>query len=230
LALTFGSKTNCENSSSSPAGAHPCATLLQTAVEKTTNLLEIPYADGICKQFLVVMLCSLVFCSFYLSPLFFFPCVSRQLDKNPCHQREDEVPPNPIRRVVLDTNVLVGAAYDAGSASRRIVDACLWGQLVAVASPALQKEYAQVLPRAVRTPEYLRALQRLEEMLLVVVPTDVPRVVPEDREDDKLVAVALAAGADALITNDRHLLALDPHGPLRILRPAAFAHRWLPGE
>jgi putative PIN family toxin of toxin-antitoxin system len=152
------------------------------------------------------------------------------LDENLCHQREDVVTPNPVRRVVLDTNVLVGAAYDAGSASRRIVDACLRGQLVAVASPALQKEYAQVLPRAVRTPEYRQALQRFEQMLLVVVPAEVPRVVPEDREDDKLVAVALAAGAPVLVTNDRHLLDLDPHGPLRILRPAEFVHRWLPGE
>jgi predicted nucleic acid-binding protein len=124
---------------------------------------------------------------------------------------------------VLDTNVLVGAAYDAGSASRRIVDACLRGQLVAVASPALKREYAHILPRAVRTPEYRQALQRFEETLLVVAPADVPRVVPDDPEDDKLVAAALVAGAHALVTNDRHLLTLDPHGPLRILRPAAFA-------
>jgi predicted nucleic acid-binding protein len=55
-------------------------------------------------------------------------------------------------------------------------------------------------------------------------------VVPEDPEDDKLVAVGLAADADALITNDRHLLTLDPQGPLRILRPAAFVHLWSPRD
>ena len=152
------------------------------------------------------------------------------MDESLSHQRQGAAPPHPVRRVVLDTNVLVGAAYAAGSASRRIVDACLQGDVVAVASPALQQEYAHILPRAVRTHAYRQALQRLGEKLVVVVPADVPRVVPEDPEDDKLVAVALVAGVDALVTNDRHLLTLDPHGPLRILRPAAFVRLWLPRE
>jgi hypothetical protein len=37
-----------------------------------------------------------------------------------------------ITQVVLDTNVLVAAAYNPGSASRRIVEACLTGELAAV--------------------------------------------------------------------------------------------------
>jgi predicted nucleic acid-binding protein len=106
----------------------------------------------------------------------------------------------------------------------------LRGELVAVASPALKREYEHILSRAVRNPGFLPALQRFQEMLLLVAPADVPRVVPEDPEDDKLVAVSLAADADALITNDRHLLTLEPQGRLRILRPAAFLHLWSPRE
>jgi predicted nucleic acid-binding protein len=44
-------------------------------------------------------------------------------------------------------------------------------------------------------------------------------VVPDDPEDDKLVAAALAAGA-ALVTNDAHLLALAGHEGLEVVRPA----------
>jgi hypothetical protein len=44
-----------------------------------------------------------------------------------------------VRRVVLDTNVLVAAAYDPRSASR-VVEACLGGGLVPVLSPALRRE------------------------------------------------------------------------------------------
>jgi predicted nucleic acid-binding protein len=46
-----------------------------------------------------------------------------------------------ITRIVLDTNVLVAAAYNAGSDSRRIAEACLHGELTAVLSPALRREY-----------------------------------------------------------------------------------------
>jgi hypothetical protein len=51
---------------------------------------------------------------------------------------------------------------------------------------------------------------------------ETPRVVPDDPEDDKLVAAALVAGA-ALVTNDGHLLALAGHGGLEVVRPA---DRW----
>ena len=46
-----------------------------------------------------------------------------------------------------------------------------------------------------------------------------PRVVPDDPGDDKLVAVALAAGA-VLVSNDGHLLALAGHEGLEVVRPA----------
>src|SRR6516165_6445564 len=96
-------------------------------------------------------------------------------------------------RVVLDTNVLVAAAYNPGSASRRVVEACLAGELTPVLSPALRREYEYVLPRAARGRPYLERLRRLLEGAEVVEPAPVPRVVPDEPEDDKLVAAALAA-------------------------------------
>ncbi len=131
-------------------------------------------------------------------------------------------------RVVLDTNVLVGAAYAEGSASRRIVEACLRGELAAVVSPALRREYELILRQAVRVRGYDEALRRLLAGAEVVEPAAAPRVVPEDPDDDKLVAAAVAAGT-VLVTNDRHLLGLDLHGGVRIVRPAEFVRGWLAG-
>jgi putative PIN family toxin of toxin-antitoxin system len=122
-------------------------------------------------------------------------------------------------RVVLDTNVLVAAAYNAGSASRRIVEACLAGKLIAVLSPALRREYELILSRAVRRRSYLERLQRLLEQAEVVVPEETPRVVAEDADDDKLVAAALAVGA-VVVSNDGHLLAIAGHKGLQVQRPA----------
>ena len=50
-----------------------------------------------------------------------------------------------VRRVVLDTNVLVAAAYNPRSASRRVVEACLGGGLRPVLSGALRREAEAVV-------------------------------------------------------------------------------------
>jgi putative PIN family toxin of toxin-antitoxin system len=121
---------------------------------------------------------------------------------------------------VLDTNVLVAAAYNPGSASRRVVEACLAGELTAVLSPALLREYDFILARAARGRPYVEQLRRLLGSAEAVDPPRTPRVVAADPDDDKLVAATLAAGA-VLVTNDAHLLAVAGHEGLRVARPAA---------
>jgi predicted nucleic acid-binding protein len=116
-------------------------------------------------------------------------------------------------RVVLDTNVLVAAAYNPLSASRRVVEACLAGGLTPVVSGALRREYELILARAARGRPYLEQIHRFLDGAEVVEPARAPRVVPDDPEDDKLVAVAL-------VTNDAHLLALAGHEGLEVVRPA----------
>lgn len=141
----------------------------------------------------------------------------------------DQLPTAPaasLLRVVIDTNVLVGGAYAPMSASRQVIDACLRGELVAVQSPSLHKEYEHILEKAVRVHGYDEALRQFLEKAEVVEPAIVPRVVPDDPEDDKLVAAALGGNAGFIITNDRHLLDLDPYGLIRIHRPADFVRLW----
>jgi putative PIN family toxin of toxin-antitoxin system len=129
-----------------------------------------------------------------------------------------------VKRVVLDTNVLVAAAYNPASASRRLVEACLAGELTAVLSPALLREYEFILARAVRRHPYLVRLHLLLERTETVQPAETPQVVPDDPDDDKLVAVALAAGA-VIVTNDAHLLGVAGHEGLRVFRPADLSTR-----
>jgi uncharacterized protein len=54
--------------------------------------------------------------------------------------------------------------------------------------------------------------------------SDLPdvRVVALDPKDDVIVATAVKAEADFLVTGDRHLLSLGSHGGIRIVSPRQF--------
>src|SRR4051812_41919053 len=117
-------------------------------------------------------------------------------------------------RVVVDTNVLVAAAYNPGSASARVVGACLDGRLRAVVSPAGRDEYARIIPRAVRVAGWA---DRMAQFLAAAVeaevgPLAVVRHVAADPDDDALFAAAVAGGATAVVTNDRPVLDSGPLG------------------
>lgn len=128
--------------------------------------------------------------------------------------------------VVLDTNVLIGAAYNPDSASRRLLDACMRGELIACLSPAVAAEYEFIIDRAIgrrRDSEFLRDWLAAAR---VVHPRETPAVVADDPEDDKLVAVALTAKA-VLISSDHHLLDVNGIAGLEVLTPGEAASRLL---
>ena len=132
------------------------------------------------------------------------------------------------KRVVLDTNVLIAAAWNKRSASRRIVEACLKGsEIRAVLSPALRREYELILKRAARKSKYRKALKRFVDRA-EVVDCDARAMgieVPADPEDAKVLATAVAGRVDALVGNDHHLLDLADESSIPILRPGEFLRR-----
>jgi putative PIN family toxin of toxin-antitoxin system len=132
-----------------------------------------------------------------------------------------------VPRAVLDTNVLVAAAYNPSGASRRVVDACVRREVVALLSPDLRREYELILARAVRGRRPDGVLAELLRGAEVVEVRGVRRAVPDDPGDDKVVALAVAGRADAVVTADAHLLRLDPLGGLRLVRPESFVRQWL---
>ena len=75
-----------------------------------------------------------------------------------------------VPRVVLDTNVLVATAYSPRSASRRVVEACLAGELTPVLSGAVRREYEFILARAAHGRPYLERIHQLLDGAEVVEP------------------------------------------------------------
>ena len=127
-----------------------------------------------------------------------------------------------MTRLVLDTNVLIGDAYNRESASHRIVSSCLVGRLVPVVSPPLLDEYEYILPRAIRVPGWRARFEGFLARAMRVEPEVVPSVVAEDPSDDILFATALAGGATAIVTNDRPVLRVGEYRGVRVVRPGDF--------
>lgn len=113
-------------------------------------------------------------------------------------------------RVVFDTNILVSALVFPGgqgdAALRRIVD----GTDELVISKAILDELLDVLSRkfARDAEELAHVAVFFSDLAQVVAPRRRLRVVKDD-PDNRILECAVAGGAQAIVTGDKALLALD---------------------
>jgi putative PIN family toxin of toxin-antitoxin system len=132
-----------------------------------------------------------------------------------------------MMRIVLDTNVTVSALLWRGTPYRLVETIRRQRQDHLFTSPALLEELADILTRPFAAKR-LALLGRTGEDLLadyagfaeMVKPRTVPAVVIADPDDDQVIAAAVAAKADIIVSGDHHLLSLGSHRGIQILRPA----------
>jgi len=129
-------------------------------------------------------------------------------------------------RAVLDTNVVVSALIWGGKPFD-LLQAAVNGDLQLLTSPVLLAELRDVLSRGHlatrlegRRSSVDQAITLYAGFALSVTPTSIPRIVPADPDDDHVIAAAVAAHADLIVSGDRHLLDLARHDAIRIVTPA----------
>ena len=124
-------------------------------------------------------------------------------------------------RVLLDTNVLVAALVARGVCTD-LVEHCVRQHLVVSSQPLLD-EFRDVLTRKLRqrAVDVRAALRLFEETFTLVIPVVIEPIC-RDRDDDVVLATALAGECVAVVTGDQDLLILDPFRGIRVLAPAAF--------
>jgi len=133
-----------------------------------------------------------------------------------------------LRRLVLDTNVLVSAALRNGSIPHRtLLKARMEGRLLA--SDETLAEFRSVLLRDKFDRDVDRVL-RVEllqeyERLCTLVPIPAPICACRDPRGDKFLEVAVHGHADAIVTGDRDLLELNPFCGIAMLTPAEYLER-----
>lgn len=125
-------------------------------------------------------------------------------------------------RLLLDTNVLVAALVARGTC-HEMLEHCVREHVV-VSSRSLLDELGEVLERKFRqrAADVQGARRLFAEAFRLVEPgaLDIPTC--RDRDDDVVLAIALAGACNAIVTGDQDLLVLDPFRGMRVISPSAF--------
>ena len=124
-------------------------------------------------------------------------------------------------RVVCDTNVLI-AALVADGLCRDIVKRRL-PRVDLFVSVELLRELDRTLRRMFRTtPATLPFLKVYRDRAQLVTLDRLPAPVCRDPDHDVVIATAIAARADVILSGDNDLLVLHQHERIRILSPRQF--------
>ena len=130
-----------------------------------------------------------------------------------------------IKKVVLDTNILVSALLFKGELAA-IVDLWKKGKIMPVLSKETFAEFKTVLeyPKFSLTVQEIKVIVE-EEMLPyfeIIEVADNIRDRCRDADDDKFIACAVAASADFIVSGDRDLLDMGKCKSVRIVSASAF--------
>lgn len=133
-------------------------------------------------------------------------------------------------KIVLDTNVLISWVFGRGITINRLVGEVLTTHHLFTCDEILAElKEKMVSPRLQKfiEPEKAAALfQRYAAKATKLEVSNSVRVC-RDPDDDIILALAIAAEADVIISGDNDLLVLHPYHDVSIVTPSAFVDRFI---
>jgi uncharacterized protein len=134
-------------------------------------------------------------------------------------------------RVVADTNIVVSGLLWKGN-PRRVLDAAREGTIDLFTSAVLLTELEDVLNREKFAQRLASVGVSPHELVLgyaalasVIQPTSIEPVILADPDDDAVLACAVTAQAEIIVSGDNHLLGLSQYRDMPILTAAELARK-----
>jgi len=134
-------------------------------------------------------------------------------------------------RLVLDTNVVASGLLWNGTPAR-IIDAAQAGSIEIYTSRALLTELTRILKREKFAKVVAASGLDIEGLVLgyaalalIVEPLPIPPTIIADPDDDHVLACALAAQAELIVSGDKHLLDLEGYQNIEIVTAAKSMER-----
>jgi len=127
-------------------------------------------------------------------------------------------------KAVFDTNVLLAAFLTEGVCAKLLTRARKQ-QFNLITCPFILHEFERILTRkfSVTRQEKENTLALITEAAQkIVYPAETPTGACRDKDDDNVLACALEADADYLVTGDKDLLHLKTFRGIRIITPRDF--------
>jgi putative PIN family toxin of toxin-antitoxin system len=129
-------------------------------------------------------------------------------------------------KIVVDTNVFVSSFLSPTGSPRQVIDLWKMGQVTLCLCAETLNEHLLVLARLglqgePEMDELLALIRRSINIRFVAIEGTL-RAVADDPDDDPFVECAVTAGAQYIVSGDRHLKKLGRFGEIRIVSPADF--------
>lgn len=125
---------------------------------------------------------------------------------------------------VFDTNVLIAALITEGICSK-LLHRARTGEFTLASCPFIMKELRRILSKKFRLAdgEMASAVEPVTEAIDQIIEHTLKiKGVCRDADDDNILACALAAKAEYLVTGDADLLELKSYQGIRIITPRDF--------
>lgn len=127
-------------------------------------------------------------------------------------------------KAVLDTNILISSIFWHGP-SRHIVDLAIANKFKAITSPEILEELESVLYEDFPQIPYSRIEEIIRDTLSysqLIIPAEITIKKLRDIKDTKIIACALSAKTDYIVTGDKDLLVLKKYADIKITTPKIF--------
>jgi putative PIN family toxin of toxin-antitoxin system len=124
-------------------------------------------------------------------------------------------------KVVCDTNILIAGLVTDGLC-RDIVKRRLPSLELFTSKPLLRELAEKLKEKFGVESEELPLLAAYGEKVSIIKPSHLPKPVCRDPDDDEVLATAVTAQVDVILTGDNDLLSLKTFEGIRILSPRQF--------